>query len=371
MSGSRNIRFIDNGAANSGMFFSPGWTPPNRHMRSNSGSDSSSRWSPPKQCPPTNPMSIDTRGPDTLPTFEEGSLKGAQHAVGQSDISPSTEWDSPGVPNIPSHTRTLSASSIDTDSSSIGWGWTPPPPLRPDVPLPGRGWTPPPEPPPHVSRISTPPSPSTSSAMSISPIVSLPIANNHMSTSSDEEASASSHSSQGHDEDTENDSDQMGRQVVNPWPRVVGTNPVAHSRWIDKGKGKETATTDPSAEHPENSEDQWWKLLQDMADTHIQQVGFCSPWYELNAVCQISARFHPKDGKITSINKRINKPLITMYKEYADSEHGMYYRFEFILERAMSVTHIAVILRMRTSPAYEEEFMKMDYPDVRNEYGTS
>ena len=37
----------------------------------------------------------------------------------------------------------------------------------------------------------------------------------------------------------------------------------------------------------------------------------------------------------------------------------------------MSVTHVAVILCMRTSPAYEEEFMKMDYPGGRNEYGTS
>ena len=37
----------------------------------------------------------------------------------------------------------------------------------------------------------------------------------------------------------------------------------------------------------------------------------------------------------------------------------------------MSVTHVAVIPRMRTSPAYEEEFTKMDYPDARNEYGTS
>ena len=53
------------------------------------------------------------------------------------------------------------------------------------------------------------------------------------------------------------------------------------------------------------------------------------------------------------------------------SEHGTYYRFEFILERAMSATHIAVILRTRTSPAYEEEFMKMEYPDARNGYGTS
>ena len=53
------------------------------------------------------------------------------------------------------------------------------------------------------------------------------------------------------------------------------------------------------------------------------------------------------------------------------SDHGTYYQFEFILERAMSATHVAVILRMRTSPAYEEEFMKMDYPDARNECGMS
>ena len=53
------------------------------------------------------------------------------------------------------------------------------------------------------------------------------------------------------------------------------------------------------------------------------------------------------------------------------SEHGMYCQFKIILERAMSATHIAVILRTRTSPAYEEEFTKMDYPDARNEYGMS
>ena len=53
------------------------------------------------------------------------------------------------------------------------------------------------------------------------------------------------------------------------------------------------------------------------------------------------------------------------------SEHGTYYRFKFILEGAMSVTHVAVILCTRTGPAYEEESMKTDYPDVRNEYGMS
>ena len=50
------------------------------------------------------------------------------------------------------------------------------------------------------------------------------------------------------------------------------------------------------------------------------------------------------------------------------SEHGTYYQFEIILERAMSATHIAVILCMRTGPAYEEESMKRDYPDARNEF---
>ena len=37
----------------------------------------------------------------------------------------------------------------------------------------------------------------------------------------------------------------------------------------------------------------------------------------------------------------------------------------------MSATHVAVILRTRTGPAYKEESMKTDYPDARNEYSTS
>ena len=70
-------------------------------------------------------------------------------------------------------------------------------------------------------------------------------------------------------------------------------------------------------------------------------------------------------------NQVIEIVAVSRTKHIWYSEHGTYYRFEFILERAMSVTRVAVILCMRTSPAYEEEFMKMDYPDVRNEYGTS
>ena len=63
--------------------------------------------------------------------------------------------------------------------------------------------------------------------------------------------------------------------------------------------------------------------------------------------------------------------LVSCTKHVWYSEHETYYWFKFILERAMSATHVAVILRMRTSPAYEEEFMKKNYPDVRNGYGTS
>ena len=63
--------------------------------------------------------------------------------------------------------------------------------------------------------------------------------------------------------------------------------------------------------------------------------------------------------------------MLSRTKHVWYSEHGTYYRFKFILERAMSVTHVAVILHTRTGPAYEEEFVKMDYPDARNEYSRS
>ena len=69
--------------------------------------------------------------------------------------------------------------------------------------------------------------------------------------------------------------------------------------------------------------------------------------------------------------KCVEQGAVSCTKHVWYSEHGTYCRFEIILERAMSATHVAVILRTRTSPAYEEEFMKMDYPDARNEYGTS
>ena len=86
-----------------------------------------------------------------------------------------------------------------------------------------------------------------------------------------------------------------------------------------------------------------------------------------NLVC--SAMRDLADDCIHSVDSPDNPLSHTKHVWY--SEHGMYCRFEIILERAMSATHVAVILHMRTSPVYEEEFTKMDYPDVRNEYGTS
>ena len=74
----------------------------------------------------------------------------------------------------------------------------------------------------------------------------------------------------------------------------------------------------------------------------------------------------PVDGTVVELKEAVSRTKHVWY-----SEHGTYYRFKFILERAMSATHVAVIPCMRTSPAYEEEFMKMDYPDARNEYGMS
>ena len=70
-------------------------------------------------------------------------------------------------------------------------------------------------------------------------------------------------------------------------------------------------------------------------------------------------------------SKEVLQCALSRTKHVWYSEHGTYCRFKIILERAMSVTHVAVILRTRTGPAYEEESMKTDYPDARNEYGTS
>jgi len=44
-------------------------------------------------------------------------------------------------------------------------------------------------------------------------------------------------------------------------------------------------------------------------------------WYWQSIVStarQIAARFHPKDGKITRLDNSYDKPLIAMYKQYAD-----------------------------------------------------
>ena len=73
----------------------------------------------------------------------------------------------------------------------------------------------------------------------------------------------------------------------------------------------------------------------------------------------------------SSLAQAMDEVALSCTKHVWYSEHGMYCQFEIILERAMSATHVAVILHTRTSPAYEEEFTKMDYPDVRNGYGTS
>ena len=99
----------------------------------------------------------------------------------------------------------------------------------------------------------------------------------------------------------------------------------------------------------------------------VDFVSLRSPWHHL--VSSASGVQALKEYLFLSLERDSLLP-VSCTKHVWYSEHGTYYRFEFILERAMSATHIAVILRMRTSPAYEEEFMKMDYPDARNEYGT-
>ena len=112
----------------------------------------------------------------------------------------------------------------------------------------------------------------------------------------------------------------------------------------------------------------WLRLVSISKQISIQNLPHtnnrpCCLWAEVRgtATCERCCRV-----SIGSINAAVSRTKHVWY-----SEHGTYYRFEFILERAMSATHIAVILCTRTSPAYEEEFMKMDYPDARDEYGMS
>ena len=51
------------------------------------------------------------------------------------------------------------------------------------------------------------------------------------------------------------------------------------------------------------------------------------------------------------------KDVVSCTKHSWYSEHGMYYQFKIILERVMSVTHVAVIPHTRTH-SDEEEFLK-------------
>ena len=170
MTADRNVQFIDDGAASSGqslyskmllifrgvltgMFQSPGWTPPKEQPQSSSGeyhfydfqenylmvpaSDGSSGWSPPDQLPtsPTsNSMSLDTSDHHTIPMVE--SLLGNQLQGDWSPPtkSPSREWDPPSLPQMPIYyhgndqgrlLQSSTQSSCNTGTSDDGHGWTP------------------------------------------------------------------------------------------------------------------------------------------------------------------------------------------------------------------------------------------------------
>ena len=69
--------------------------------------------------------------------------------------------------------------------------------------------------------------------------------------------------------------------------------------------------------------------------------------------CQLA--LHPAPLHLSHIDNDHNTLSCTKHVWY--SEHGMYCRFEIILERAMSVTHVAVIPCTRTH-SDEEEFPK-------------
>ena len=101
----------------------------------------------------------------------------------------------------------------------------------------------------------------------------------------------------------------------------------------------------------------------------LQLVATGFVWHVLTLQLETGDGGFLHNWKLWSGPNRLWSSPVSHTKHVWYSEHGTYYWFKFILEQAMSVTHIAVILHRRTGPAYEEESMKMDYPDARNEYG--
>jgi len=54
---------------------------------------------------------------------------------------------------------------------------------------------------------------------------------------------------------------------------------------------------------------------------NVSTLVYLLNWYSQSVVItahQIVAWFHPKDGKITHLDNSYDKPLITMYQQYAD-----------------------------------------------------
>ena len=111
----------------------------------------------------------------------------------------------------------------------------------------------------------------------------------------------------------------------------------------------------------------------------VDRIAWTHPRWVLSLTRVSRLRFHPStstpgSNNPTGMSQKVSAWLhstVSRTKHVWYSEHGTYYQFEFILERAMSATHVAVILCTGTSPAYEEESMKTDYPDARNGYGMS
>ncbi|KIM52107.1 hypothetical protein SCLCIDRAFT_32912 [Scleroderma citrinum Foug A] len=115
-------------------------------------------------------------------------------------------------------------------------------------------------------------------------------------------------------------------------------------------------------------------ILQQQYEGICQEVVHTAVSQQSDAVTGLQSLLREREGELSGVREVLKK--IQSSQQETAQQHDvqlaeLHKQFEFILEQAMRATHVAVILRTRTGPAYEEESMKTDYPDVRNEYGTS
>ena len=179
------------------------------------------------------------------------------------------------------------------------------------------------------------------------------------------------------------------RLLDDPWADGAGTTSgeianMTSAERVYAASNKPSATPDNPKDLRQARESSDWPDWEKAIQAKLDQLHKMGTWelvdppegHTLITNKWVLTKKYDKDGNLQKYKARLvargySQQPVSCTKHVWYSEHGTYYRFKIILEQVMSATHVAVIPHMRTSPAYEEEFTKMDYPDARNGYGMS